>query len=307
MNVTLAPLVLRTTVAGATFVSLFLLTYTVASVPSVAPSYLGIRGLQRLRAVQRNGMFRQLEPVLRWLGARIKPLLNEGLRARIDRQVTLSGDFWGLLPEECVALTLFSLLAGLSAGATYGALLERGFLYVILGGLVGGMLPYLQLTGIEQERRKRVQNGLPYVIDLLSLGLSAGLDFPGALRQVIEKSSSGSGDALIAELSLILQELEVGKTRKQALEQLSLRVPCEVVREFVGAVTQAEERGNPLGHVLEIQAEASRQRRSTRAEEAASRASVKMLGPMVLVFASILLLIVSPMFLQIQGAFKADP
>jgi tight adherence protein C len=301
----LAPLFLRATVSCTTFAALWLLTYTVASVASAPPSYLGVRGLKRLRAEQKSPLFRQLEPALRWLGSRLKPLLSESFRARIDRQITLSGDFWGLMPEECVALTLFSLLAGLSAGAVYGALLSRGFLYVILGGMVGFMLPYLQLTGIEQERRKRVQNGLPYVIDLLSLGLSAGLDFPGALRQVVDKSSSG-GDALVEELNLILQELQVGKTRKQALEQLAERVPCEAVREFVGAVTQAEERGNPLGQVLEIQAEASRQRRSTRAEEAASKASVKMLGPMVLVFAAILLLIVSPMFMQIQDAFRAD-
>jgi tight adherence protein C len=300
-----APLLLRATVSVTTFIALWLLGYTVASVPSVQPSYLGVRGLKRRRAEERNALFRQLEPGLRWLGARIAPLLGDGFRARIDRQITLSGDFWGLRPEECVALTILSFVAGTSAGALYGALLSRGALYVIVGGLIGGMLPYLQLTGVEEERRKRVQNGLPYVIDLLSLGLSAGLDFPGALRQVIDKSSSGS-DALIEELNLILQELQVGKTRKQALEQLAERVPCEAVREFVGAVTQAEERGNPLGHVLEIQAEASRQRRSTRAEEAASRASVKILGPMVLVFAAILLLIVSPMFFQIQDSFMAN-
>ncbi len=301
----LAPLLLRATVSVTVFASLWLLTYTVASVPSVTQSYLGVRGLKRLRALQKSSLFRQIEPALRWLGARLRPLLSESFRARVDRQITLSGDFWGLLPEECMALTLLSLLGGLSAGAAYAALLSRGSLYVILGGVVGLVLPYLQLSGIEQERRKRVQNGLPYVIDLLSLGLSAGLDFPGALRQVVDKSSS-SGDALVDELNLILQELQVGKTRKQALEQLAQRVPCEAVREFVGAIVQAEERGNPLGQVLEIQAEASRQRRSTRAEEAAARASVQMLGPMVLVFGAILLLIVAPMFMQIQETFKGD-
>ena len=57
---------------------------------------------------------------------------------------------------------------------------------------------------------------------------------------------------------------------------------------------------------LERDAEASRQRRSTRAEEAASRASVKMLAPMLLIFASILLLIVAPMFFQIQTSFETD-
>jgi len=287
------------------FATLWLITYTVTSAPVSGANYLGVRGLMRSRAERDNPLFRQLEPALRWLGSHIRPLMSEALYARIDRQITLAGDFWGLVAEECIALTLLSLLGGLSAGAIYGTLLSRGPLYVGLGGIVGLMLPYLQLTGMEQERRKRVQNGLPYVIDLLSLGLSAGLDFPGALKQVVDKSSS-SGDALIGELNLILKELQVGKTRKQALEQLAERVPCESVREFVGAVCQAEERGNPLGQVLEIQAESSRQRRSTRAEEAASRASVKMLGPMLLIFAAILLLIVAPMVMQIQNSFAAE-
>jgi tight adherence protein C len=294
---------LRGSIALSAFGALLLVAYAVASASSAAPNYLGVRGLRRLRAQQRNPLFRELEPVLRWLGAHIKPMLSEPLRQRIDRQITLAGDFWGLLPEECVALTMVSTLGGMTLGAAYSAALSRGFLYVFIGGAIGLILPYLQLTGIEDDRKKQVQNGLPYVIDLLALGLSAGLDFPGSLRQVVDKSSN-SNEALIEEINLILQELQVGKTRKQALQQFAERVPCESVREFVGAVVQAEERGNPLGQVLEIQAEASRQRRSTRAEEAASRASVKMIGPMVLVFAAILLLIVSPMFLQIKETFN---
>jgi len=296
---------LRGSIALSTFGALLLLVYSVASVPSGAASYLGVRGLKRRRALQKSTLFRELEPLLRWLGAHLRPLLGERFRQRIDRQITLSGDFWGLLPEECVALSYLSLFAGLSMGAAYAAALSRGWLYVFVGGAVGALLPYLHLTGIEQDRKKQIQNGLPYVIDLLALGLSAGLDFPGALRQVVDKSSNGS-EPLIEEINLVLQELQVGKTRKQALQQFAERVPCESVREFVGAVVQAEERGNPLGHVLEIQAEASRQRRSTRAEEAASRASVKMLGPMVLVFAAILILIVSPMFLQIKESFAVE-
>jgi tight adherence protein C len=296
---------LRGSIALSAFGGLLLLVYSMASAPAGAASYLGVRGLKRLRAQQKSVLFRELEPVLRFLGAHLKPLLGERLRQRLDRQITLSGDFWGLLPEEAIALSFVSLLAGASLGAAYATALSRGFLYVFVGGAIGALLPYLQLAGIEDDRKKQIQNGLPYVIDLLALGLSAGLDFPGALRQVVDKSSNGN-EPLIEEINLILQELQVGKTRKQALQQFAERVPCESVREFVGAVVQAEERGNPLGQVLEIQAEASRQRRSTRAEEAASRASVKMIGPMVLVFAAILLLIVSPMFLQIKESFAAE-
>jgi tight adherence protein C len=158
------------------------------------------------------------------------------------------------------------------------------------------------MSGIEAERRRAIQNGLPYVVDLLALGLSAGLDFPGALSRVVEKSSNPN-DPLVEELNLVLQELQVGKTRKDALAQFAERVPSDSVVEFVSAVTQAEESGNPLGRVLQIQAEVSRQRRSVRAEEAASRASVKMIGPLVLLFGAILLLIVSPMVLELEGTF----
>jgi tight adherence protein C len=141
------------------------------------------------------------------------------------------------------------------------------------------------------------------VIDLLSLGLSAGLDFPGSLRQVVDKASTPD-DPLIEELNLILEELRMGKTRKEALSQFAARVPGETVREFVGAVIQAEERGNPLARVLQIQAETSRQRRSVRAEEAASRASLQIIMPMVMIFVAILMLIVTPMAMELEKKFQ---
>jgi tight adherence protein C len=292
-------------VIGSTSLGLGILlaSYAVLSTPSRAPSLLGPRGLRRVRALASNSLWAQLEPTVRWLATRIRPLMPERIRSALDRQLTLAGDFWGLQPEEFAALSVLTLAAGLGLGSLYGVLLERGALYLALGGGLGVSIPYLQISGLEQERRKRVQNGLPYVIDLLSLGLSAGLDFPGALRQVVEKASAPD-DPLVEELHLILQELEVGKTRKAALTQFAERVPGEAVREFVGAIVQAEERGNPLARVLQIQAEASRQRRSVRAEEAASRASLQILLPMVLVFVAILLLIVTPMAFELQHSFS---
>lgn len=277
--------------------------YALLTAPVTAPSFLGPRGLQRGRALARNPAWRQVEPAVRWLGARLRPFLPERLRQSIDRQITLSGDFWGLSPEEFVSLSVLSWLLGLSLGSVYGILLGRGALYMVLSGGLAAALPFLQLSGLVQERRRRVTNGLPYVIDLLSLGLSAGLDFPGSLRQVIEKASTPD-DPLIEELNLILEELRMGKTRKQALSEFAARVPGETVREFVGAVIQAEERGNPLARVLQIQAESSRQRRSVRAEEAASKASLQILAPMVMIFVAILLLIVTPMAMGLKAQFR---
>lgn len=273
--------------------------------PQPPVNYLGIRGMRRVEAQRRNQLFAAVEPVLRWLGGRLSPLMSASLKERARRQIVLSGDFLGLLPEELVALSLLGVGAGMGVGVAYAVALDRGIFYVLLGGVVGGMLPYMQFAGIEQERRKRILRGIPHLIDLLSLGLSAGLDLPGALRQVVDKSSVVD-DPLMDELKIVLRELQLGKTRKQALLQFAERAPLESVRELVAAIVQAEERGNPVGQVLQIQAEASRQGRSVRAEEAASKAGVKMLGPMLLIFGAVLLLIVTPMALQLQTTFPRD-
>jgi tight adherence protein C len=133
----------------------------------------------------------------------------------------------------------------------------------------------------------------------MTLSMSAGLDFPGAVRQVIEKATDPE-DPVIEEFNHILSGLHLGRTRKQALIELANRAPIDSVLEFVSAVVQAEERGNPIAQVLAIQAEALRRSRTTRAEESASRAGVAMAGPLFLLFVSIMIIIVAPMILKLQ-------
>jgi tight adherence protein C len=294
---------LRSGALVALFGAIALLVYRVASIPSAPASHLGLRGMKRVRGLRQNVLFARLEPLLRWLGARIRPLMSERLRARIDRSITLAGDYWGLSAEELIALSVLSAVFGTAMGAAYWLALERGLLYVVLGCVVGAALPYLQLSGLEQARRKRFQDGLPPVIDLVALGLSAGLDFPSAVKQVVDKSSQPD-DPVIEELNAVLQELQVGKTRVEALTQLAERAPVEAVRELVASVVQAEQRGNPLANVLEIQAEVSRKQRFMRAEESAAKASVKMLMPMFLLMAAILMLVVSPMVFSLAKTFE---
>ena len=96
----------------------------------------------------------------------------------------------------------------------------------------------------------------------------------------------------------------MGMTRRQALLAFSERAPLESVNEFVAAIVQAEERGNPVAEVLQIQAGVSRMRRSVKAEEAAAKAGVQMVGPLFLLFFCIMLLVMGPIVLQL--AAQAD-
>jgi hypothetical protein len=105
--------------------AVFIAAYAIIAAPHVAPNFLGPRGLQRGRALSRNGLWSQLEPAVRWLGARLRPILPERLRRSIDSQITLAGDVWGLAAEEFVSLSVLSCLAGLSFGSLCGFLLER--------------------------------------------------------------------------------------------------------------------------------------------------------------------------------------
>ena len=64
--------------------------------------------------------------------------------------------------------------------------------------------------------------------------------------------------------------------------------------ELSYAVVQAEQKGNPLAKVIQIQGRMLNQRRSVAAEEAAARAGVLLIAPMVLLVACIMLLLMGP-------------
>jgi tight adherence protein C len=278
---------------------LFTLAYVAARAPSGDGKRLGLRGLKRRRALESVPLWASLEPLVRWLGARCAGLCSERTKKALNRKISVAGDYMGLLPEEVLGLSLLTTLLGVGAGAVLGRFSGLGNVLIAVGGVTGALAPVLKLGSTATTRTTEINRRLPYAIDLLSLSMGAGLDFPGAVSQVIAKSGSAD-DPVIEEFTLILQSLQLGRTRKQCLEEFAARVPIQSVLEFVGAVLQAELRGTPIVDVLRIQAEVSRQKRTVRAEESASRASVAMTGPLLLAFVAILILIVAPMAMKIQ-------
>lgn len=280
-------------------VAVMALTYGIASAPTRVASRLGLRGLKRQRVIAQNESWAAIEPLVRWLGVRMSGILTDEQRARLDRQIGLAGDYYGLTADEFLALSVVSTFAGAALGAVVGWMLGFGEMMVIVGTMLGGATPYLQITGIAQERLKSIGRGLPYVIDLMALSMGAGLDFPGAVRQVVEKSSNPD-DPLVEEFTLILQTINLGRTRKEALLEFARRAPVDAVTEVVNALIQAEERGNPVAEVLAIQATVSRTRRSVRAEEMAAKAGVQLVMPLMLVFLCIMGLLLGPALMNIS-------
>jgi tight adherence protein C len=298
--VTLQTQVIRAAALLSLVFALSALAYGIASAPTRVANRLGLRGLKRQRVLAQNELWASIEPIVRWLGVRLSGILSDAQRAAIDRQIGLAGDYMGLTADEYLALTVVSAVAGAVLGAFAGWMLELGGITVVIGSMLGGAIPYMQISGVAQERLKNIGRGLPYVIDLMALSMGAGLDFPGAVRQVVEKASNPE-DPLVEEFTLILQTIGLGRTRKEALLEFARRAPIETVSEFVNSLVQAEERGNPVAEVLSIQATVSRTRRSVRAEELAAKAGVQMVGPLMLVFFCIMGLLMGPALMNIMG------
>lgn len=275
--------------------------YGMVCAPTREPPRYGLRGLKRKKALNDVDGWAQLEPFVRWLGARVGGILTDTQREKVEYEITRAGDFMGLGSDDYVALSLLgAVLGGLGGG---GIAWYQDFpigLGAMLGTLFGAIALKFHLQGVAEQRIKDIGRTLPYAIDLMALSMSAGLDFPGSARQVIEKSSSAN-DPLVEEFTLLSQQLNLGRTRKEALLEMARRVPAEAVKEFTNAILQAEERGNPVAEVLLIQASISRTRRSIRAEESAAAAATKLALPMVMVLLVLMGLLLAPIVVGLNN------
>lgn len=270
--------------------------FTLARNPAVDTPRLGMRGLKRAQALDEGGTFASIEPLMRLVAGWVAHFPLGDRRRKIDELLKHSGDWLGLTANEFVALSALSFVGFTVAGLTAVTLLELPVIMTFFFAGLGAILPYVRATGEMQRRFKEVNRALPGSIDLASLCMGAGLDFPGSIRQIVDKA--GRHDSLVEEYQFILREIELGRTRRLALENFADRCPTEAVRDFVGTVVQSEEKGNPLAEVLRIQATMLRMRRSVMAEENAARAAVLMMGPLMLIFCAIILVLLGPFIVQ---------
>jgi tight adherence protein C len=198
------------------------------------------------------------------------------------------------------------VLCGLGLG-TVGillceALMLPGLLAACALGL-GLMAPWFRVLAVARARARSVSRGLPGTVELAAMCMSAGLDFPGSLRRIVD-SAADPDDPVIEEFSRVLQELDLGHTRRSAMEGFAVRVPIDQVRELVNSVVQAEAKGNPLANVLTVQAQTQRLRRSIAAEETAAEAALMLLGPMTLIFLCVIVLLLGPVAVRFMtGGF----
>ena len=205
-----------------------------------------------------------------------------------------ASQFWA---ARAVVAVLLGFLIGLVMVVTK-AEWSRLVLFPLLAAALGFFLPVLWLSSQISRRKNSIIKSLPDALDLLTVCVEAGLGFDGAMQKVTEKWK----DDLSLAFARVLQEIRLGKSRREALRDMSDRMEVTDVTSFVAAIIQADQLGVSIAKVLRIQADQMRVRRRQRAEEKAHQAPVKMLFPMVfLIFPSIYIILLGPAVLMILG------
>lgn len=215
-----------------------------------------------------------------------------GKAAFIDAPMFLASRFVaaGVLGVLVFAVAKFSIFA-----QTY----PLSFLYGLIAAALGFFFPQLWLNEQIKKRQLEIRKAMPDALDLLTICVEAGLGFDAAMSNVAEKWNN--------ELSLAfaraIREIQLGKSRREALKTMADRIDLPEMTSFVAAIIQSEQLGVSMAKVLRIQADQMRMRRRQYAEELAHQAPVKMLIPMVVfIFPSIFIVLMTPAVLRIMNS-----
>lgn len=230
-------------------------------------------------------------------------------REQADKRLVAAG-FEGLLRgDEYLALQFivpvilapfWVFLVWGAVSTSVGSFLERVDMPIHVAGVVLCILyPHAWLKGAMTRRHKSIRRAIPFVLDLLTLSVEAGMDFMSAIQRNIERRVL---DPLGEEFIRVVREIQLGKTRREALRDMATRVNLGDLRQVVNALAQADELGVSIGSILRIQADQMRQRRFDRAEKLANEAPIKMLFPlMVCIFPSVFLVLLGPILTRLYS------
>jgi tight adherence protein C len=230
-------------------------------------------------------------------------LMPTGMLKSIEQKLVLAGEPITVNAFIMMRLICAGLFFSLPLLLVFGGGMKIGMVSLALigvFGLIGLLFPGMWLSSRVSQRQNQIIKTLPDAFDLITTCVEAGLGLDAALARVADKVEGAFAD----ELSRTLRDISLGKMRREALKELSARTGVPDLTTFVNAVIQAEQMGSSIGAVLRVQSEQLRTRRRQRAEEAAYKAPVKMIFPLVLcIFPTLFIVILGPAAIMIMQDF----
>lgn len=248
---------------------------------------------------------RLLWPWVDALAPLCRPLMSWHLRARLESLLHQAGAHarWSA-QHLCAWQCLLGMLAATATALAVHRGLQPGstILLSLFVALLAAAAPLQRLRERIQRRKTAMLKEFPFMLDMVTLCVEAGLNLHGALQQAARNGPAGP---LRDELRAMLSDVRAGLSRQHALARWASRCDLAPLHHFVAAIAQADQTGMSLGPVLRAQADQRRAERFLRAEKLALEAPVKMMFPLVFcIFPCSFLIIAFPIAVQFMDVWK---
>ena len=244
-----------------------------------------------------EGVTKQVERALVSIGERLPRSPAE--MTRQERKMVQAGyrrkDAVLLLNGSHLTVLALSLLISLASGFFY----RQPVVSIVFSIFIGAVIPDLWLRRAILRRQEAIQFALPDAMDLAVIAVEAGLGLDQALMRVGDEITTAH-PALADELRLRNLEVNMGRSRSDALRNLAERTGVEDLKALIAILIQTDKFGTSVGQALRTFSDSLRVKRRQRAEEQAAKLAIKMVIPMVLfIFPGVFIVIVGPAFIAI--------
>jgi len=247
-------------------------------------------------------MERVVVPMLSGMGNALGNLAPREIRTKMEKRILYAGTPGNITFPLLVAVQVLLGGAFLVLSMQLLSFIQvEGFrlaLITLLATLIGFFLPIGIINNQGEARQKAIERALPDMLDLLLVSVEAGLGFDMALKKVTQQMAG----PLSEEIRLALDEMRMGSIREDALRGIARRTGVVDLSRFISSVIQAEQLGSNIAGTLRVQADYIRQKRRQRAEEAAMKAPVKLIFPLLFfIFPALFVVILGP---AVIGIFR---
>lgn len=232
----------------------------------------------------------------------VRKIKSPRYRKKIENKILIAGLNKQLNVDEFLGLQILWGIAFPILFTIFNFALQLDFPYFLSLGMsgMGFYFPHAYCNSCKLKRQRSILSDLPVFVDILALSTEAGLDFIGAIQKITDKAPKKS--VLAKEFLILLKDLRLGQSRKQALSHLEQRVGMPDFKSVISVIKDADETGASIATALKSKAVQMRFERFARAEEAGAKASQKILIPMMIfIIPAIFIVIFAPAAFQFLG------
>ena len=288
------------------FVAIFMVAYGLIS--SIANSTL-VANISASKGESNNVLTRSIAaPIIHYLADINSREWCAAHRASMELRLLHAGRPAGAMTAAefmagCQLLSLLVFCLFILLGLFSNNLISVGLFFGLIASAIAYWFATEYIQNLVSARKLQISRQFPNFLDLAVMSTKAGAGF---VETIDIYANSNRSNALGVEFSLVGQDMTMGATLEESLQEFKNRVPIEFIKNTIDAIIQGQTIGTPIADVLEDQADMIRFHRSQAAERASEELKIKIMGPIVLMMIAIFLLILGPAVIEVLKSGMAS-